>query len=201
MRDPIDPARLLSQAEDLAGVDAGPGRPNTTDHRRAVSAAYYALFHELVLASARHVLPKGVPDQEVWGITRWINHRDVRAVCQAVIACAGSREKPLALAGLPKGLSRSAEPIWRALSVPQANGTRIANVSSHLHVVAAFFVALHDARQSADYDHSATFSKRIALEHVQEASLAAEWLRERADSDEFQRFFAWIIARASGFKQ
>ena len=45
----MDPDRLIHIAGHLAGGGAGPrrGRPNQTDLRRAVSAAYYALFHTL----------------------------------------------------------------------------------------------------------------------------------------------------------
>jgi hypothetical protein len=194
---PIDPAKLLEQAEALAGVDAGPGRPSTTDHRRAVSAAYYALFHAISLAAARYILPDGAPDEEIWQTTRWIDHRDVRAVCEAVAACAASRT---ATVGLPKGLSQRAEPLWDALSEPGEKGGRVAKVPVSLWAVAIVFVALHAARQSADYDHSAEFSKDTTIGHVQEASVAMDYLRENAANPDFQRFFAWVFARASGFK-
>lgn len=42
---PIDPAELLDLAEELASLSKHPGR--TSHLRRAVSTAYYALFHEL----------------------------------------------------------------------------------------------------------------------------------------------------------
>ncbi len=44
---PIDPDKLLEQAAQLAGEDAGRGRPSYTNHRRAVSSAYYAAFHQV----------------------------------------------------------------------------------------------------------------------------------------------------------
>ena len=48
---PIDPDKLLEQAAQLAGEDAGRGRPSYTNHRRAVSSAYYAAFTRSVTRS------------------------------------------------------------------------------------------------------------------------------------------------------
>jgi hypothetical protein len=49
----MNPAQLLDQAERLA--ETGVGRPRQTDLRRAVSTAYYALFHLLTQDGARHI--------------------------------------------------------------------------------------------------------------------------------------------------
>lgn len=197
MSDPISPSKLLEQAEALAGMRAPAGRPKTTDHRRAISSAYYALFHEINLTAARHILPDGAEDEEIWGVTRWVNHGDVRAVCEAILACAVAR-KPLD--ELPKGLSQSAEPVWRALSRSDESGTRTSNVSVQLHLVADAFVSLHIARQEADYDHSASFSKATTVGHVDASKLAIDFLREDVNSSELSRLSTWIVARASGFK-
>ncbi len=198
MSHPIDPSKLLKQAEGLAGVGAGPGRPSTTDHRRAVSAAYYALFHDINLKAARHVLPDVASDEEIWQATRWIEHGDVRFVCAAIETC-GAVQKPVA--GLPKGLPQRAEPLWTALSKPHPDGGRVSNVSLQLRVVAVIFVALHAARQGADYDHTAEFSKETAIGYVNSADAAADWLGKHAADADFQRFFAWIFAQASGFRR
>lgn len=197
MSHPIDPAKLLKQAEELAGVDAGPGRPSTTNHRRAVSAAYYALFHDINLSAARYILPDGAPDEEIGYATRWIDHKDVLVVCETVSACAASR-KPII--GLPKGLAQRAAPLWEALSAPAAEGGRVEKVPVPLGIVAIVFMSLHAARQSADYDHSAEFSKQTTIGHVLESSAAIDRLHEHVEDPGFKRFFAWIFARASGFK-
>lgn len=188
MSDPIDPTRLLKQAAELAGINAGPGRPDPTNHRRAVSAAYYALFHAICLAAARHVLPDEAPDEEVWGVTRWVNHKDVSAVCDAVSACAvaGSVGN-----GLPKRVGQSAAPLWIALSTPQPTGARLATVSLQLQAIADVFVALYEARQTADCDHSAKFSKQTALGHVQAAETAVKLLHDHAVDAQIERFLAW----------
>jgi len=54
---PIDPDKLLEQAAQLAGEDAGRGRPSYTNHRRAVSSAYYAAFHQVSDQVARGLFP------------------------------------------------------------------------------------------------------------------------------------------------
>jgi hypothetical protein len=195
---PIDPSKLLKQAEELAGLGARPGRPSTTNHRRAVSAAYYGLFHDINLKAARHVLPDVALDEELWQATRWIEHGDVRSVCEVVAACGAVR---MPVAGLPKGLSPRAEPFWTVLSKPHPEGGRTSDVLFQLHLVAVAFVALHTARQSADYDHSAEFSKETAIGHVNDADVAMDYLGSYAAHPAFQRFFAWIFARASGFRR
>ncbi len=174
---PIDPWRLLEQAEELAGVDAGPGRPKTANHRRPVSAAYYALFHDITLKAARHVLPDDASDGEIWQTTRWIEHGDVRWVCVAIEACGAARAPT---GRLPEGLKQSAEPLWTALSKPGPEGGRTADVSVWLRMVAVAFIALHAGRQSADYDHLAEFSKETAIGEVQGAAFALEVLRDHA---------------------
>jgi hypothetical protein len=193
---PIDPDKLLGQARALAGVEAGPGRPSTTDHRRAVSAAYYALFHELCLAASRYVLPGEASDREIRQAARWINHKDLRAVCEVLYTCAvqvSPAKEP------PKGLRQRAVPLWEALSRPHPDGGRSLAAPRELQIVAVAFVALQAARHSADYDHLADFPKATTIGHVEVASLAIGYLRKHSDDPYFQRLFAWIFANSSGF--
>lgn len=69
------PDHLLEQAERLAG--AGTGRPRQTDLRRAVSTAYYALFHLLTQAAARRLT--STPELRSW-IARAYNHKSMKDV-------------------------------------------------------------------------------------------------------------------------
>jgi len=55
----IQPDGLLDHARALAG--SGPGRPPDADLRRGVSAAYYAVFHDLTDRAARHLIGRMVP--------------------------------------------------------------------------------------------------------------------------------------------
>lgn len=191
----IHPTRLLRQARVLAGVGAGRGRPSPTNHRRAVSAAYYALFHAVNLSAVRYVLPTAAPEREVYQGTRWINHTDVRVVCEAVAACAASL-KPVAS---PKGLPVRAIPLWHALSRPAEGDMRISHVPADLRFVTDTFLTLQAARHRADYDHLAEFPKATTLGYVEDAAYAVDRLNDRTDDPSFQRFYAWVVARSSAF--
>lgn len=71
--------RLIVQAQVLAGYRAGRGRPSPTDHRRAVSTAYYALFHSIIAAAVLRVLPTDVAgDEDRLRAARWIQHADIK---------------------------------------------------------------------------------------------------------------------------
>lgn len=198
MSHPIDPRKLLKQAEVLAGVNAGRGRPSTTNHRRAVSAAYYALFQDINLTAAKHVLPAAAPEVEAQQATRWINHKDLRFVCKVIETCAASTS-PVSSNQLPKGLSQRGASLWEALSTPQPGGSRASSVPFDLRLLVVIFGTLQAARHSADYDHLANFPKAKAIVHVNEASFAMDKLRQNVKNPYFQRFFVWTFARASGF--
>lgn len=55
---PIEPDKLLDAADRLAPPEPGPGRPPYTAHRRAVSTAYYAVFHAIGARVAETVFPE-----------------------------------------------------------------------------------------------------------------------------------------------
>lgn len=192
---PIDPDKLLRQARALAGVGAGRGRPSPTNHRRAVSAAYYALFHGLNLEVVRNALPAGALDAELQHASRWVNHRDVRVVCELVSVCAATTT---AITGIPKGLSQRAEPLWEALSTTDLAGGRVSAVPTNLRFLVDVFPALQAARHAADYDHLAEFPKATTIGHVEDADEALARLRVGTNDPYFQRFFAWVLARATG---
>lgn len=195
MSHPIDPDKLLRQARVLAGIGASRGRPSPTNHRRAVSAAYYALFHACTTAAVTQVLPAGAPDHEIQRAVRWINHKDVRSVSETVSVCAASMTP---LTGLPKGVSSRAQPIWLALSTPAGTG-RVSSVPADLRFVADAFLALYVARHSADYDHLAEFPKATTIGHVEDAVGAVSRLGASATDPYFERYLAWVVARASAF--
>lgn len=191
---PIDPAKLLRQARVLAGVGAGRGRPSPTNLRRAVSSSYYAVFHGITLAVAAHVLPRAAPPDELHRATRWVNHRDVRAVCTAVSRCAGITSP---IQGLPAGLGPRDEPLWLAFSVRSGNG-RVSAVPTDLQVVTDAFGSLYLSRHAADYDHLASFPKATAVGHVDDADEALTRLAAHVTDPAFQRFFGYVAMRSSG---
>jgi hypothetical protein len=75
----INPARLLDAARELAASDRL-GRPKTVWLRRAVSTAYYALFHFLTQELAKHLLPSGAAADQL-RMTRSVGHDQLKDVC------------------------------------------------------------------------------------------------------------------------
>src|SRR5882757_918917 len=87
---PIDPWKLIAAAEDFAKHKGGKGRPRPIWLRRAVSSAYYALYHGLSRAAAEHVLPNGSPDDKL-RISRLFRHGTMRGVCAQVAGRRGGK--------------------------------------------------------------------------------------------------------------
>lgn len=147
---PIRPDWLLRQADDLGYRDGGPGRPRNANLRRSVSSAYYALFHALGLAMARHLLPNGTADDQ-YRATRSVNHGALRTVCEWIT-----------------GSSRA----------PHHSAVAVDRLRENQDVVdiATTFLTLWDARASADYDHLASFTKIDTLNYVDLARDAVEKL-------------------------
>ena len=81
---PIDPQHLLEQADKLVG-SASQGRPRGVDLRRAISAAYYAIFHFTIAAAADSVVPASKRSAPQYTrIYRGIDHRSLRELCKAI---------------------------------------------------------------------------------------------------------------------
>lgn len=168
MRRPIRPAWLLRLARELAGVGAAAGQPRNTNLRRAQSTSYYALFHAIALAVARSALPGG-NEQEQYGYCRYITHNAIRQVCAWVAG-----ETP------PAHLAHAV--------------TRLRN-SATLTDVATTFMALHQSRESADYDHTVDITRPSTLGLVERAEGAVGLIDLHESTDEFQAFFGLIALR------
>lgn len=69
---------LVEQAQHLA-QSGGAGRPRQADLRRAISSAYYALFHLLCQEAARMY---AVSDLFIQPLARSLDHGELKAVCQ-----------------------------------------------------------------------------------------------------------------------
>ena len=192
MPDPIRPQALLEQARVLAGFGAGRGRPRTINHRRAVSAAYYGLYHSIIGHVVQHVLPDPFADDDDRLLaTRFINHADVNVVAKWVGGCAAPSGP---VSGRPGGLPDNG--VWQLFSTPASRGTRQAAVPSHLRTVVDAFPVLMDARHAADYDHLATFPKATAQGFVEEAEAACAALDQNSDEPYVRRFSALVAFKA-----
>src|SRR5712691_9972759 len=78
---PIDPAKLLEAAWDFANHQTAAGRPRPVWLRRAISSAYYALFHSIAMQAAEHLFPDGTR-QEQLKLARSFDHRPLKDVCE-----------------------------------------------------------------------------------------------------------------------
>ncbi len=148
---------LLSQARTLAINE--PRRPKQASLRRAVSAAYYAIFHLLVEDAARQLAtanPAGLREK----IRRAFAHTEMKKVC--------------------RDFARTKN------HVPPDNLKTLLStrLSPELISVAGAFVDLQEARHRADYDLSVDLTRAEALSHVQKAEAAlSAWRTQRETSD------------------
>ncbi len=139
---------LLEQADHLASRERR--KPKQASLRRAVSSAYYALFH-LLVEDAASSLVSGDDLRRL--VARAFEHSEMKKAAA-----------PFKSGNLPSNLATIAGNV----------------VPSDLKVVAAAFVDLQDARHSADYDLASQFSRLEVQAHIQQARNAvAAWRRIR----------------------
>lgn len=138
------------------------GRPRQADLRKAISAAYYALFHMLVHEATHRLVPGPGRNGLRLALGRTFVHTDMKAVAGGFFS-----GNPIA-------------PLKRAM-----NGTA---PTKQLVGVAEAFILLQNARHSADYDLGRRFSREEALIHVQRAEHAfLDWrsIRKTLEADVF----------------
>jgi hypothetical protein len=132
---------LLGQALHLAMLD--PRRPKQANLRRAVSTAYYAIFHLLVEEGTAEIAGRNASRAEGRQLVRRkFEHSTMYRVSQAT---AEGRD-------------------WVRASTP--------SLPLGLQLVAETFVALQEDRHQADYDSSDAFTRARALEAVERCELA-----------------------------
>lgn len=167
---PIDPARLIDVARQLAEHHVGPGRPRPVWLRRGVSSAYYALFHALARQAAAHLVPTA-PLHRQLEVARSFAHVALKEVCEWIARRRGNSPQHA-----------------RAL-IQSLRGTSIEDV-------AAVFCDLQEARHLADYDHRAPVSKAAVLGYAQDAEQAIEKLRAASQRDR-ELLFALLALRTA----
>ncbi len=195
MSDPIRPDALLRQARLLAGFDAPRGRPSPTNHRRAVSAAYYALFHELITLCVDEVFQVQISDEERYRAARWIDPTDLLKVCRSIL---GVDSVPGSQPVKPRSVTDNG--VWEFFTRVARDGGREPAIPVSLAFVADAFTSLQAARHDADYNHAESFPKATSQTHVLTAQQAVERLRVSADDPYFRRFFVFILAQGSRLK-
>ncbi|MDT7949903.1 MAG: hypothetical protein RQ966_00205 [Acetobacteraceae bacterium] len=147
---------FLDEAERLAGT-APP--PSEAARRRAVSTAYYGLFHTLTEAGAA-LLTCG-PDAQRAQISRSFNHALLRTV---------------------------SERVWRERFDPPWDRLFPAKPSDEIRLVASTVIELQAARIASDYDLSETISLEFMSGRVLSARRAALAFAAIAGTDEARAF-------------
>ena len=80
-----NPDHLLEQAEYLLQARNSLGRVRQADRRRAISAAYYAVFHFALTAVADEFIGKAERNEPRYALVyRSIDHKALEGVCDAV---------------------------------------------------------------------------------------------------------------------
>lgn len=145
---------LLSQSARLAQLERR--RPKQASLRRAISAAYYALFHLLTSEAASLVTPNALRGLDLV-VRRTFAHGTMKEVCKAVSG-----------ATLPAALRAH-------MTTPR---------HPDLRDVANAFIQLQAARHTADYDLATPHTRSEALRLIAVAQDAfARWNAIRGTND------------------
>ncbi|MFT4035643.1 MAG: hypothetical protein QM679_08720 [Patulibacter sp.] len=177
-RDHLEPQRLLEHAKRLLDDRGDRGRPFDIDLRRAVSAAYYALFHQLTASTATQVF--GDLDAARGYVVRWLNHGDVAQAARLVSTFSSRSEL---------------DPRWQAEKRAMWHLVHSAPPTSELLSVCETFVDLQQRRHDADYDRARRVSKPDATQAIADAEQALQSIQTLVDtSDPAWSVFLGLIA-------
>jgi uncharacterized protein (UPF0332 family) len=172
------PKRLLEQARQLATREKK--RPLQVSLRRAVSAAYYALFHLLVREASRS-LARGADKRLRLLLPRAFMHEEMASACKTFAA---SGTMPAMIASIYPGLV----------------------IPPEIASVAQAFVDLQKARHDADYATHRLWTRTMALSEVERAEQAfSNWEKVQSRSkktgpvptpavaEAARLFLAWLV--------
>jgi uncharacterized protein (UPF0332 family) len=134
---------LLEQARHLTTRDAG--RPRQANVRRAVSAAYYALFHFLTAKACRALLGSSPARRAIRvAFERSFNHAPMRNAARS----------------------------FASGNLPGALGVVLGAVPAELRRIARAFSEAQDERHQADYNNGVRFTRARALGVIGEVEAA-----------------------------
>jgi uncharacterized protein (UPF0332 family) len=163
---------LLSQAEDLAKLDAK--KPKQANLRRAVSSAYYGVFHYLVHEAC--CIQMGAQHAQApfrHALARAFGHSVMKQACTSF---GGGTLKDAVIKGLPRDAHGN-------YAIPQA-----------MKDMASTFVELQEKRHLADYDRTERFKRSDVLTLIKEAKNSVAKFSELPMSDEKRFFLACLWA-------
>ena len=159
------PEDLREQACHLARRD--PKRPRQASLRRAVSTAYYALFHLLITETTRNWKRPA----ERFVLARMFEHAFMAKACN---------------------IKRDALNALFKTSPPKSGGL---DVDKHLHVVAETFVRMLQHGHTADYDSSTKWTRTDTLETIDSVQAAFQSWRAIRTGHEAQNFLVTLLLR------
>jgi uncharacterized protein (UPF0332 family) len=141
----LNPDHLFEQADKL--ITPQTGRPRQVDIRRAISAAYYAIFHATITAAADQFVGMTNRDENRYGLLyRSVDHKWLRELCKEVQKSTPSSN-------------------FRPYTPPGGFGVDIA-------AFAAAVVTLQVKRHTADYDVMVRMNRSEAVLAIAEARAA-----------------------------
>jgi uncharacterized protein (UPF0332 family) len=154
---------LLEQAYILANLDLP--KPKQANLRRAISSAYYSLFHLLTTEGSQRMSPKR-PIVLAPRIARAFAHSEMKQVCRVIY----QSNRSVVLDSIhPEGFS------------------------TEIRLVAEIFVELQDQRLLADYDLTINFDLIRVIELLDSASAAFfHWQKIRL-AEEANVFLAALL--------
>jgi hypothetical protein len=141
--------------------------PTQAELRRAISALYYGLFHALVAAGSSAFAAGGVELQAQ--VARAYAHRAMREVCRIL-----------------------AQPRTGPLRKPQ-DGLLPSVPDPGLKAIARAFLRLQEARETADYDLTISYTRQDAIELLQLANGAHQALWDIRGSPQRAVFLAALL--------
>lgn len=160
---------FVDVADELAHL--GSTRPKQAALRRAISTAYYAVFHFLIEEATKHIAGVRTSEANLRAfIARGISHGGMKAVCKSVSS--GS---------------------WPGVVEQRIGKGKIGAPAQPLRNVAAAFVNLQELRHSADYDPLRRFSRADAIIEVGRAKALMQDWDNVPDGDE-RTFFLHLLA-------
>lgn len=157
---------LIAQARRLYKLDGR--RPKQANLRRAVSSAYYAVFHYLIDQACRNAVGTQLAQQPFRNsLARGFDHGTMKDACSSF---AGGT--------LPTS-------VRRALPIPFVVPREIQNISRT-------FGELQEQRHRADYDLSEKFFKRDVMTLVEQADVAIRQFQNSSMSVEKKYFLSCL---------
>ena len=165
-RDLVTQARMLTRCE--------PRRPKQATLRRAISTAYYGLFHFLIEESTALLFGTGQVDTAFRQMAaRAFIHGKMKSVCAEFVKTN------------PKQVHSLLQPFWQRFG--------IAN-NHQAPLIAKDFIDLQDERHTADYDLTVSFSRQDALNAITRAERAlTAWRQMRIANPDICRLFAMSL--------